>query len=227
MLEIPGEGNAQLTLATLVSLQVGKIAPLGPDGVPSAIVKAGVSGRVALHHLGLTGDEQADLRVHGGPEKAVYGYPARHYEAWARDFPEHSEKFTPGGVGENFTLDGLDEESVCVGDVHAIGGALVQVCQPREPCFKFALRFADNRMVKAMVKTGRAGWYYRVLQEGDVGAGDAVTLHARPNPDFSFARLVAIVSRRDATLEECARLAAMEGLARRLQAMARRGFKNA
>jgi len=213
-----------VTAATLVSLQVGKIAPLGPEGVPSAIVKTRVPGRIALLRLGLTGDQQADLRVHGGPEKAVYGYPARHYSAWARDFPEHADQFAPGGVGENFTIDGLDEEGVCVGDVHSIGGALVQVCQPREPCFKFALRFSDNRMVRAMVKTGRAGWYYRVLQEGEVGAGDAVSLRARPNPDFSFARLVAIVSGRDATPDECARLATMEGLARRLQAMARRAF---
>ena len=216
-----------MSAARLVSIHVGKVAPLGPEGVPSAIVKARLPGRAAIGPEGLAGDEQADHRVHGGPEKAVYGYPHRHYADWVRDFPEHAEKLVPGGVGENLSIDGIDEETACVGDVHAVGGALLQVCQPREPCFKFALRFDDNRLVRAMVKSGRAGWYYRVLQEGEVGAGDPVRLHARPNPDFSFARLVAIVSGRDATSEECARLADMEGLARRLRAMARRGFKGA
>jgi len=215
-----------MSAAHLVSVHAGKVAPLGPEGVPSAIVKARLPGRAMIDSQGLAGDEQADHRVHGGPEKAVYGYAVRHYADWAQDFPEHAEKFAPGGVGENLSIDGVDEESICVGDVHAIGGALLQACQPREPCFKFALRFGDNRLVRAMVKSGRAGWYYRVLQEGDVGAGDAVRLHARPNPDFSFARLVAIVSGRGATTEECARLAQMEGLARGMQAMARRAFKS-
>ena len=214
-----------MSAATLVSIHAGKVAPLGPRRVPSAIVKARMPGRAMIGQLGLAGDAQADPRVHGGPEKAVYGYAQRHYADWARDFPEHAEKFAPGGVGENLSIDGVDEEGICVGDVHAIGGALLQVCQPREPCFKFALLFGDNRLVRAMVESGRAGWYYRVLQEGDVGAGDAVRVHARPNPDFSFARLVAIVSRRQATPEECTRLAGMEGLAHRLRAMARLGFK--
>ena len=214
-----------MSAARLVSIHVGKVAPLGPERVPSAIVKTRLPGRAMIGESGLVGDEQADPRVHGGPEKAVYGYARRHYADWARDFPEHAGKFAPGGVGENLSIDGIDEETTCVGDIHAIGGALLQVCQPREPCFKFALLFGDSRLVRAMVKSGRAGWYYRVLQEGEVGAGDAVRLHARPNPDFSFARLVAILSGRDATAEECARLADMEGLARRLRTMARRGFK--
>ncbi len=208
-------------MISLQSVQIGAIAPLGPDRVPSGFVKRAVSHRVGVAELGLAGDEQADLRVHGGPEKAVYGYSARHFAAWRAEFPEHTALFVPGGFGENLTIDGLDEGDICVGDVHRIGSARLQVCQPRQPCFKFALYFDDNRLPKAMVKSGRAGWYYRVLEPGDVGAGDEIELVDRPQPEFPFARLVAIVNRGQATPQELAVLAAMPGLASWLRKLAR------
>ena len=210
--------------AHVVSVHVGKIAPLGPQNVPSAIVKRAVAGAVAVTTLGLVGDEQADRRVHGGPDMAVYGYPTRHYAAWAAEYPQHAAQFEPGGVGENLAIHGIVEEDLCVGDVHAIGSALLQACQPRQPCFKFALRFADNKMPRAMVRNGRSGWYYRVLQTGEISAGDRVSLHARPNPDFPFPRLVEIVNHGEATPEELQRLAAMEGLARKLRIAAEQGL---
>ena len=203
--------------ARLSSIQSGRIAPLGPAGVPSAFVKSSIAGPVAVTTLGLAGDEQADLSVHGGPEKAVYAYPAAYYPAWAAEHPEHAGLFVPGGVGENLTIDGWVESDLCVGDVHAIGTARLQACQPRQPCFKFALRFDDSHLPKAMVRNGRAGWYYRVIEEGVIRAGDAVELADRPNPGFGFERLVAIVNARRATPDEFAMMAQMPGLASRLR----------
>jgi MOSC domain-containing protein YiiM len=205
---------------SLQSVQIGAVAPMGPDRVPSGFVKRAVPHRVCVAELGLLGDEQADLKVHGGPEKAVYGYAARHFSTWRAEFPEHSALFVPGGFGENLTIDGIDEEDICVGDVHRIGSAYLQVCQPRQPCFKFALYFSDNRLPKAMVRSGRAGWYYRVLEPGAIGAGDAIELVDRPQPEFPFARLVAIVNRGQATREELAALAAASGLASWLRKLA-------
>jgi MOSC domain-containing protein YiiM len=206
----------------LASVQVGAVAPLGPEAVPSGFVKSPVADAVRVGALGLAGDAQADLRVHGGPEKAVYAYPAAHHAAWAADYPEHAVRFVAGGVGENLTIEGLAEADLRVGDVHAIGSARLQVCQPRQPCFKFALRFGDPRLPNAMIRNERSGWYYRVLEEGEVRAGDAVTLVAREAPGFAFARLVTIVYRRTATPEEWAALAASPGLASDLREAARR-----
>jgi MOSC domain-containing protein YiiM len=209
-----------MIVGTIRQVHVGRIAPLGPDAVPSAFFKTQVSAPVPVDTLGLEGDAQADLRVHGGPEKAVYAYATRHYEAWAADFPQHAAQFVPGGVGENLPVDGMDERDICVGDIHAIGSARLQACQPRQPCFKFALRFENGRLPRAMVRNGRSGWYYRVLQPGVIAGGDKVVLEARPNPDFAFTRLVHIVNFGNATVAEVARLAEMEGLASHVRAQA-------
>jgi MOSC domain-containing protein YiiM len=198
-------------IANLLSVQTGRIQPLGPEQEPSAIVKIPRGGSIAVGPLGLEGDEQADLISHGGLEKAVYGYAAAHFSDWTAQFPALT--FTSGAMGENLTISGMTEKDICVGDVHAIGTALFQVCQPRQPCYKFSLLHDNNRLPKAMVKSGQSGWYYRVLQNGIVQAGDAVSLHDRPNPDFAFARLVEIVYHGKATHEENARLADMVGLA--------------
>jgi MOSC domain-containing protein YiiM len=205
----------------LHSVQVGRIAPLGPDGVPSGFVKRPMPGRVDVAALGLTGDQQADLTVHGGPEKAVYGYALRHYPDWQAEYPDHGERLVPGAFGENLTIDGLVEDEICVGDVHRIGSALLQVCQPRQPCFKLALHFADNRLPKAMVRSGRAGWYYRVIEPGSLGAGDAVQLVDRPQPAFRFSRLVSIVNRSQATAQEIAALAMMTEVASWIRTLAK------
>ena len=210
--------------ASLLSIQVGRIAPLGRDAIPSAFIKYQAEGPVAVGLLGLAGDEQADLTVHGGRDKAVYGYDAAHYPAWREDYPEHCSKFVAGGVGENLTISGMSEASICVGDIHRIGSAKLQVCQPRQPCFKLALRFGDNRLPKAMVRNGRAGWYYRVVETGIIQAGEAVTCIARPHPDFSFQRLVEIVNFRTAGRDDLEAMAALEGLAEDLRENARQSL---
>lgn len=210
-----------MTAASLLSIQTGRIAPLGPDDVPSGFVKTGIDGPVEVGPLGLVGDQQADLSVHGGPEKAVYAYPAAHYRDWSDEYPHHAALFVAGGVGENLTVAGWTEVDLCVGDVHTIGTARFQVCQSRQPCFKFALRFGDKLLPKAMVRNGRAGWYYRVLEPGTIRSGDAIMLEDRPNPGFRFDRLVEIANFHNASIEELAAMAAMTGIASGLRDGAR------
>ncbi len=207
--------------ARVVSIQVGRVAPLGPDAVPSGIVKHPVDGPVAVARLGLAGDEQADLSVHGGPDKAVYAYAASQYPRWAAEHPHLAERLSPGAFGENLTIEGLEETDLCVGDIHAIGTARLQVCQPRQPCFKFALHLGDPRALKAMVRSGRSGWYYRVVTEGAVSAGDAVILVERPHPELAFPRAVEIVNFGEATAEELALIAQADGVAEWLRTKAK------
>jgi MOSC domain-containing protein YiiM len=198
--------------AALVSVQVGGIAPLGPDGVASAFVKRPVAGPIAVARLGLAGDQQADPAVHGGPEKAVYGYAMTNYSPWHQDFPEHAPLWVPGGVGENLTIDGIDEADVHIGDVVRIGGATLQVTQPRQPCYKFALRFSDKRMPKAMVRNGRSGWYYRILEGGTLETGDRVDLLERPNPGWPIARFNRFITMKAPAAEDYAEIAGLSGL---------------
>jgi MOSC domain-containing protein YiiM len=200
-------------LPRIASIHAGKVAPLGPDGVPSAFVKHSVHQSAQITPLGIQGDEQADLTVHGGLEKAVYGYSLENYSAWQVEYPRHAAVLVPGGFGENLCIEGMRESDLCVADIHRIGSARLQVCQPRQPCFKLALRFQDKMMPKAMVRSGRSGWYYRVLEPGEIATGDAVHLDARPNADFPFTRLVELISHADATRLELERMQCMEGLA--------------
>jgi MOSC domain-containing protein YiiM len=198
--------------AALVSVQVGRIAPLGPEGVPSAFVKRRIEGAVGVATLGLSGDEQADLTVHGGPDKAVYGYAVANYPPWHRDFPEHAALWVPGGVGENLTIDGIAEADVHIGDIVRIGGVTLQVTQPRQPCYKFALRFADKRMPKAMVANGRSGWYYRVLEAGALATGDRLDLLERPNPGWPIVRFNRFITMKAPTADDYAEVARLTGL---------------
>lgn len=206
----------------IVSIHVGKIAPLGPDGVPSAFIKQQVEVLTAVTPLGLAGDHQADRSVHGGEEKAVYGYAFSHYARWRGEYPQHTAVLAPGAFGENLCIEGLEETDLCVGDVHRIGSSRLQICQPRQPCFKLALRFDDKMMPKAMIRTGRAGWYYRVLQAGELAPGDTVSLDDRPNPDFPFSRLVELISYGQVTHAELQRMQDMPGLASDWRARARK-----
>ncbi len=199
--------------ATVVSVLVGRIAPLGPKGVPSAFVKGPVAGPVRVTSLGLAGDQQADPKVHGGLEKAVYGYALLSYAVWRTAFPEHGALWEPGGLGENLTIDGMDEETVHIGDVVRIGTATLQVTQPRQPCFKFALRFGDKRLPKAMIGNGRSGWYYRVIESGVLAAGDRLDLLDRPNPAWPMARFNRLLSGGASSIEDMAELSVLPGLA--------------
>ncbi|HXA00301.1 MAG TPA: MOSC domain-containing protein [Candidatus Dormibacteraeota bacterium] len=148
--------------------------------VTTGIFKEPVRGRIKLRRLNLEGDAQADLNVHGGKDKAVYCYQRQHYDFWKRELAGHD---LPMGVfGENFTLDGLFEDSIHLGDRFAIGTSQAVVTQPRMPCYKLGLRFQSDDMVKRFLASGRTGFYLAVVREGEVGAGDEMNLLSRdPN----------------------------------------------
>ncbi len=197
---------------SVVSVQVGRVAPLGPAGVPSGFVKTTVQGPVPVGPLGLRGDEQADLTVHGGHDKAVYAYPTEHYPLWIHDAPHHEDMLLPGAFGENLTITGIDEEAATVGMVLRIGSAELQVTQPRLPCSKLTLRFNDATLGRIMMQTGRTGWYMRVLKPGTIQAGDAIQVVHHPNPHWTIARFARFIPVRRASLGEFAELAALEGI---------------
>jgi len=199
-------------MSSVLSLQVGRIEPLGPEGVPSAFVKRTLSGVAIAEALGLRGDEQADLRVHGGPDKAIYFYPSEHYRQWANDVPKHAELFVPGGFGENVTTTGMDEHQVAIGDVLAIGSTEMEVTQPRQPCFKLGLRFADNTLGRIMMRSNRTGWYVRVLRVGEFQAGDEIRVIRRPSPDWTIARFNAFIVQQSATPQEMKEMSQLEAL---------------
>ena len=212
-------------MAVVASVQAGRIAPLGPGKVPSAFVKRKVTGAVHIGNLGLDLDEQADLRVHGGPEKAVYAYSAAHYAPWAAEWPALAARFHHGAFGENLTIDGLAEADLCVGDIHRIGTVHLQVCQPRQPCFKLALNFENSRLPKAMVRTGRSGWYYRVLTPGVLQSGNPVELVERPLPDFPFNALLEFLYGRDLDVAALQRVACTDAVAQGLRGSARQALE--
>lgn len=148
--------------------------------IATGIHKQPVQGAVAVGKLGLAGDEQADLTVHGGLDKAVYAYPIEHYPFWMeqrRLVFKRDEPLPPGSMGENLTLEGLLEREVWVGDRLHIGTAVLEVTQPRQPCYKFNAKMGFAHAVKTMLQSGYSGFYLRVIQTGEIGAGDAVTLH--------------------------------------------------
>jgi MOSC domain-containing protein YiiM len=140
--------------------------------VTTGIWKEPVAGRVPLRRLNLDGDRQADLRVHGGQDKAVYAYPSEFYELWSRERPEL--ELGPGTFGENLTLEGLLDDDVSVGDRFQIGTAELVVTQPRLPCFKLGLRMGRGEFVTEFLERGLLGFYLAVAREGEVAAGDAI-----------------------------------------------------
>ncbi len=173
---------------TIGALFIGKARHRWEGKPPSAIDKHRVRAPVVLSETGFAGDEQADPNVHGGEEKAVHHYPADHYPVWQAELGERSI-FKAGGFGENVSTQGLTEEDVCIGDIFRLDGAIVQVSQGRQPCWKLSAHTGVDRMAQLVQKTARAGWYYRVLQTGTVGPGGTFELCERPQPEWSVRRV--------------------------------------
>lgn len=144
----------------------------------SSIFKKPADEALWLSENNLAGDAQADLKHHGGPEKAVFCYPSEHYLYWQKEFPEKG--MVPGGMGENFSIAGQTESAVAIGDIYEVGGAIIQVSQPRQPCWKPARRFGIKPLSLLIQRSGRTGWYYRVLQEGYVEPGNTLEMTDRP-----------------------------------------------
>jgi len=178
-------------VATIISLQVGQPRTVGSressdpfDAVwTTGFFKQSTAESLWLGTVNLTGDGQADLENHGGPEKAVNVYPVEHYPYWVNTLPLLD--LHPGAFGENFTTAGLLEGDVCIGDVFKIGEALVQVSQPRQPCWKLARRWRVKDLAVLVQNTGRTGWYFRVLREGHVQVGNSLVLVERHCPSWT------------------------------------------
>jgi MOSC domain-containing protein YiiM len=195
------------------SVQTGQARTLGAEGAldpmdrpwTSAIWKEPVLGRVWLGKEGLTGDVQVSRPGHGGPERALLFYAADHYPRWRAEW--QTRDVSPGGFGENLTVSGADETTICVGDVWQIGDARIEVSGPREPCNNLVRRHRRKTIIEEVRATARAGWYVRVLREGWVEAGMSAALVDRPYPQWPIAR-AARVKRARTTDPESARLLA-------------------
>lgn len=174
---------------TIDALLTGKARRFGAKGEPSAIDKRAVEGRRVVGALGIAGDEQADLSVHGGPDKAIHHYPRDHYGWWAETIGDHALLQDAGAFGENISTSGLTESAACIGDRYRLGSALVEISQGRQPCWKLGHRFGIATLPATVVSSRRGGWYYRVIEDGAVGAGDALELMERPLPDWSVERV--------------------------------------
>jgi MOSC domain-containing protein YiiM len=168
-----------VAVGMLESVNVGAARTVEAEGrsVLTAIWKSPVDGRVALGGVNLAGDDQADRTVHGGPDKAVYAYSREDYDWWASEL---SRPLEAGTFGENLTVAGLDLNEAVVGERWQVGSALLEVSEPRFPCFKLGIRMGDPRFLRRFAQARRPGTYLRIVAEGDVGAGDRIEVAARP-----------------------------------------------
>jgi MOSC domain-containing protein YiiM len=184
----------------ILALLAGKVQPLA-RGERSAIAKVPLEGPVKIGFLGVEGDEQADLSVHGGPDKALHHYPADHYVHWGTLAVDHPLLNAPGAFGENISTYGLVEDAVCIGDRFRLGTALLEISQPRQPCWKQGERMEWTTLPKMMIRERRSGWYYRVIEEGAGEAGDELALVDRPFPDWTVKRVFGLVIAGDHKLD--------------------------
>ena len=201
-------------MATVLSIQVGRPRTFdGDDLWVTSIYKEPVTGPLRLERLDLDGDEQADLTVHGGRDKAVCVYPADHFPFWQQTLARPD--LTAGAFGENFTVAGIVEATVCLGDVFEIGDAVVEVSQPRAPCWKLGRKWERLDLPKLVLREGRTGWYFRVLQPGIVAPGGTLQLRDRPYPSWTIAEVnrLAYAKKRDRLQNERRALAECPALA--------------
>jgi MOSC domain-containing protein YiiM len=190
-------GDALVPIAVDVgAVRVGTSRPLAGSCHASAIDKRPVDARLWLGALGFAGDEHADARHHGGPDKAVHHYAHDHYAWWIREIGARDVLAQPGAFGENLSTHGVTEQDVCIGDVFTLGGAVLEISQSRQPCWKLNVRFDHPKMAWLVQQSGRTGWYYRVLQEGWVAPGDVLALHARPYPQWPLSAVLDVLYRR-------------------------------
>jgi MOSC domain-containing protein YiiM len=204
-----------------ISVLAGALAPLGPKGIPSGIVKSPIAAPALLGANGLEGDAQGDTRVHGGPEKAVLHYAFDHYADWHAEIGDAPPLKGPGAFGENISSTGLTESAVAVGDVFRLGSARVQVSQVRQPCWKLNARFGVADMARRVQTTGRTGWYYRVLEPGRLAPEDEMELLDRAAPDWTISRIQRVFYRDTLNRDELEAMAALDVLPENVRARAR------
>lgn len=179
----------------------------------SGIFKNETDNRLWLGKTGFSGDEIGDKKNHGGPEKAVFAYPKRHYEYWRADL--ELDSIDVGAFGENLSLENADENTVCIGDTYQFGESMIQVSQPRQPCWKPARRFRVIDLALRIQNSGRTGWYYRVLKEGYAQAGMELELVDRPYPKWTIAACNEVIHRKKKDLQAAEELVSCDLLAER------------
>lgn len=206
-------------------LLLGGITPLGINAVPSGIRKYPVS-HAYLGVTGFTGDKQGDTKRHGGTEKAVHQYCFDHYARWREELGELAVLHQAGAFGENLAVTGMDEDDVCVGDQWTLGDALIQVSQARQPCWRLNARFEVKDMARRLQRSGRTGWYYRVLDGGQVQEGDELKLIRRPNPDWPVSRLVTVLYTRTHDWDALASMSQLEALSDSWRSLAARRLES-
>lgn len=185
----------QQVLGSVKEVLTGCAVPVTAFSEVSAINKRPVTGAVSVTFNGLCGDQQGDLRVHGGPEKAVHLYPFEHYAHWAEQLGAHPLLQQPGAFGENLSTLGLCEDAVCVGDKIRVGTTVFEVSQGRQPCWKLSLRFGVPDFALKVQQQLKTGWYFRVLTPGYLTAGDTLELIERPLPEWSIERVMELLYR--------------------------------
>lgn len=206
-------------MPVISSIQVGRPVTLGTEGAADFFERPWVTGifktpavsPVRVTTEGIIGDGQADLVNHGGPDKALCAYSGDHYPEW-RSLPLLS-RMEPGAFGENLTIEGLDEHGACIGDVWQAGDVLLQVSQPRQPCWKLARKWSIREFPEQVVASGKTGWYFRVLRPGQLAVGTPLELLERSQPDWTVVAANAVMHGRPRDLEGAARLADVELLA--------------
>jgi MOSC domain-containing protein YiiM len=198
-------------VAKVISLNVAlpRTVKFRGQAVTTGIFKEPVKGRIKLRRLNFDGDKQADLTVHGGPDKALYAYPAEHYDYWKKRLP--NMKLPWGMFGENLTTEELFEDQVNIGDVFRIGSSEVVATQPRMPCYKLGVKFGSMDIIRQFMESKLTGIYFRVLKEGDVGAGDEIELISRDENNVTVKDVVRLVSSRgnEATIQRAVHIKAL------------------
>jgi MOSC domain-containing protein YiiM len=196
----------------LISVNVGQPRPVSYRGrdYATSIYKTPLSGRVRVRHLNIDGDAQGNLKTHGGPDMAVYAFGHEHYAHWVRDLGRNDLGF--GAFGENLTVTGMMEKDIAIGDVFAIGDVRLQVTEPRTPCHKLAMKFEDDDLPRRFAATGHVGFYFRVLQAGDIGAGDVIALVSKDPAALTIAEVLGLWADLGAKPDRLARALAVPAL---------------
>ncbi len=207
-------------------IRIGRVQPLGPKNVPSGIDKQMVSGPILVQTDGIDGDAQGDRDHHGGPDKAVHAYAAANYPLWAADLPERAALLRPGAFGENLVVEGAAESDICLGDRWRFGDALLEVSQGRQPCWRLNLRFDHPDMARLVQSSGRTGWYFRVIEPGELCAMQNATLELRPHPGWPIARVSHLLYHDRLNAPDLAELAALPGLPESWRRLAQARLRN-
>lgn len=200
-----------------VTLFIGGIRPLPDSGRPTGMYKTRVSTPLELGRDGFVGDFQADRRVHGGPEKALHLYPAKHYARLAERFPDAAAQLVIGSLGENISSIDLDENDVRIGDIWRLGSARIQVCQPRNPCWKIDERFASDGMAAFIAEHRLTGWYWSVVTPGVVAPDDGLEMDTKADDALTLADAMACWQAHRPDLTVLEKLAATPEIARQWQ----------